>query len=56
MQSKKMQDEPKFFLSVERKKMKIMKGINEKATSEKPSRNSYRGRKIKNSIKTNINA
>ena len=33
-------------MSVERKKTKTMRGIAQKATSERPSRNSYTGKKL----------
>ena len=50
---KKITEEPKFLLSVERKKIRNINGINQKATSEKPSRNSYRGFKVRtNTLKT----
>jgi hypothetical protein len=44
---KKLVDEPKFRLSLEKKKTKVMNGMGQKASSERPSRNSYRGSKIK---------
>lgn len=44
---KKLNDEPKFRLSLEKKKTKVMNGMGQKASSERPSRNSYRGSKIK---------
>jgi len=39
-------------LSVEKKKTKAINGSLQKASSEKPSRNSYRGSKLKNNYKT----
>lgn len=44
---KKLNEEPKFRLSLEKKRTKAISGITQKAASEKPSRNSYRGSKIK---------
>jgi len=52
IQFKKMIEEPKFLLSVERKKIKVMNGVTQRANSERPSRNSYRGSKIKTQTKT----
>jgi hypothetical protein len=55
LQFKKLVDEPKFLLSVERKKIKIMQGINQRASSERPSRNCYRGKKLRSSTAKTIN-
>jgi hypothetical protein len=49
-------EEPKFLLSLERKKIKIINGISQRAMSEKPSRNSYRAGKKRTNTSKNLNA
>jgi hypothetical protein len=44
---KKLNEEPRFRLSLEKKRSKAVNGVSQKASSEKPSRNSYRGSKVK---------
>lgn len=43
-----MIEEPKFKLSVDRKKKKVIESLGKKANSERPSRSSYRGSKVRN--------
>ena len=44
---KKLNEQPRFRLSVQKKRVKALSGVIPKASSEKPSRNSYRGSKVK---------
>jgi hypothetical protein len=53
---KKMMEEPKFFLSVERKKIKVINGLGHKAHHEEPSRTGYRGGMVKSLTNDNHEA
>ena len=47
LHNKKIMEEPKLYLSMERKKIKTANAVARRATTLKPSRNSYRGSKVK---------
>lgn len=55
MHSKRLIEQPKFLLSVERKKIKSISGITQRAHSERPSRNSYRPSKLRTHLRSSNN-
>ena len=54
MNCKKLTDDPMFLLAMEKKKMKVINGLSQRAVSEKPHRNFYRAGKLKTSASRTI--